>query len=172
MAIHFDFKAYTVYTLSADDWSKEMSKDEVTPRQIRAHRPLPSHKAIPLTWTSDPSQFEPVCLCVLAALRSPLTLRHTGHCTWWGQRKRGKVNEEGCAGAGMYEFTQAKSIWKHKGSQQQQSGSPEQAQSRGWNSHFSHYIQHSPQHSSAEHSQTYKMFKPALFFLFCFKTSL
>lgn len=80
MAIHFDFKAYTVHPLSADDLSIEMSKDEVTPRQIRAHRPLPS-KAMPLTWTSGLSQLEPVSLCVLAALRLPLTLRHTGHCT-------------------------------------------------------------------------------------------
>lgn len=36
--------------------------------------------------------------------------------------ERGQVKEEGCAGAEMYEFTQAEREWKHKGSQQHRAG--------------------------------------------------
>ncbi|KAK2916472.1 hypothetical protein Q8A67_000846 [Cirrhinus molitorella] len=37
-------------------------------------------------------------------------------------RERGQVKEGGCAGAGMYEYTQAESEGEHKGSQQHRAG--------------------------------------------------
>ncbi|KAL1278327.1 hypothetical protein QQF64_025000 [Cirrhinus molitorella] len=76
---------------------------------------------MPPAWTPDLSQF-----CLLVCVRSTEVTSHvkahrTLHMMRAG-RERGQVKEGGCAGAGMYEYTQAESEGEHKGSQQHRAG--------------------------------------------------
>ncbi len=79
--------------------------------------------------------------------------------------ERGQVKEQECMSS--HRQNMSGNIKGHSSTEREPRASTEQGVKQPLQS--LHYIQHSPQHSSAEHSQTYRMFKPALLLFFFFK---